>query len=290
MQMIVKDLKISAAPDIDYWGGSFCENGLFILLETESDAQKSAQERGKEILDSLLTKITNFPKINLEVLNELISWVKKIKSVKSLTLGFLEAEILYLVNFGNGEVLLSRNGQVGTILHSDEASSGKVLAGDRLFFTSNKFLTCIGKDQQKELLKSESLTEIAENAYGILIACKDSSGSTARLADLERQVLSDEKEVKDYKNILAQKWQKTLLIFSDMKASFWQENDESKPKRTLLTIAVILILLLIASIFLNINQSQSTNRQSLLKQGVDLVSHQYDEAVSLIDLDVSFRA
>ena len=294
MQLIVKDLKISAAPDINYWGGSFCENGLFILLEIEGTEEKSAKDWGKEILDLLLTKITNFPKINLEVLNELINWVKKIKSVKSLTLGFLEAEILSLVNFGNGEVLLRRNGQMGTILQSGQAASGKVMAGDRLFFTSNKFLSCIDKDQQKELLKLESLTEIAENAYGMLIACKESFGSIALLADLEGKVLPEEKEAvlpvlskKDYKNMLAQKWQKMLLIFSDMKASFWQEDDESKPKRTLLTIAVILILLLIASIFLNINHSQSTNRQNHLKQVVDLVSHQYDEAVSLIDLNPS---
>ena len=294
MQLIVKDLKISAAPDINYWGGSFCENGLFILLEIEGTEEKSANDWGKEILDLLLTKITNFPKINLEVLNELINWVKKIKSVKSLTLGFLEAEILSLVNFGNGEVLLRRNGQMGTILQSGQAASGKVMAGDRLFFTSNKFLSCIDKDQQKELLKLESLTEIAENAYGMLIACKESFGSIALLADLEGKVLPEEKEAvlpvlskKDYKNMLAQKWQKMLLIFSDMKASFWQEDDESKPKRTLLTIAVILILLLIASIFLNINHSQSTNRQNHLKQVVDLVSHQYDEAVSLIDLNPS---
>lgn len=294
MQIIVKDLKISAAPDINYWGGSFCENGLFILFETEGTEEKTAKEWGKEILDLLLTKITNFPKINLEVLNELISWVKKISCVKSLTLGFLEAEILSLVNFGFGAVLLRRNGQMGTILQSGQASSGKVMAGDRLFFSSNKFLTCIDKDQQKELLKLESLTEIAENAYGMLIACKESAGSIALLADLEGQVLPEEKEAVlpvlskvDFKNILIQKWQKILIFFREKKASFWQENDESKPKRTLLTIAVILILLLITSIFLNINNSQSTSRQNRLKQVVDLVSHQYDEAVSLIDLNPS---
>lgn len=292
--MIVKDLKISAPSDINYWGGSFCENGLFILLEIQGDAEKPAQERGKEILDSILTKITNFPKINLEVLNELTIWVKEIKSVISLILGFLDAEILYLVNLGNGKVMLSRNGQSGTILPSGESSSGKVQSGDRLFFTSNKFITCIGKEKQKELLRSESLTEIAENAYGMLVACKESAGSIAILADLEKQEITEEKKLEmpdsskiNYKTILKQKWQKTLLFIKEKKAGFWQEDEESKPKRTLLTIAVILILLLIASIFLNINHSQSANRQNRLKQVVDLVSHQYDEAVSLIDLNPS---
>ncbi len=292
MQKIVKDLKISAPSDITYWGGSFCENGLFILLEIQGDPENPAQEKGKEILDSLLTKITNFPKINLEVLNEVISWVKEIEAVKSLMLGFLDAEILYLVNVGNGEVLLKRNGQVGTILQSGESSSGKVQAGDRLFFTSNKFLTCIGKEKQKELLKSESLTEVAENSYGMLIACKEAAGSIAILADLEDQTIPEEKKVEppvslkiDYRNILKQKWHKTLLFIKEKKAAFWQEGEETKPKRTLLTIAVVLILLLVASIFLNINHSQSTNRQNRLKQVVDLVSHQYDEAVSLIDLN-----
>lgn len=292
MQLSAKSIKISASSDASHWGGSFCENGLFILLEAEGNADEPAQKKGKEILDLILTKVTNFKERNLSALQELIKWLKEVKSLQTATLGFLQEDILYVANLGDGEIILHRNGKTGKILSSGESSSGKVFPGDTILFTSKTFMSCIDASKRQEFLASQNLTDVAEEVSTILLDNPHSPGAAAILVGLENQVTTPEPEAfppaagkQDYRNIIAEKWQNLISLFRQKQEDLLESPEEAKSKKTLLTIAVILITLLIASIFFNINHSQSTNKQKLLQQTLDLISHQYDEAVSLIDLN-----
>lgn len=209
-----------------------------------------------------------------------------------MTLGFLNKDILYLANLGEGNVFLQRNGKVGQILTSGENCSGKVTAGDILLFSSKTFLHCVDKQKQQELLRAGEITDIAEEIYVQLLASANSLGAAGLLLELEDRETGSAFETSyqapqkpDYKSIFKEKWQSMMSSWRQKRENLLEDGEEAKSKKTLLTIAVVLILLLIASIFLNINHSQSTNKKTLLKQTVDLVSHQYDEAVSLIDLN-----
>lgn len=292
MNFTVKNVKITAASDASHWGGSFCENGLFILLETGGNIDVQATVHGKEILDILLTKITNFKSRDLSVLKDLINEAKEMKSIQTLTMGFLHGDILYIANLGAGEVLLQRKGKAGKILSAGGISSGKVMQGDTLLFISKTFANCIDKEKIRLFTQTENLAETGEEAYSILVNNPHTEGAAALLVKLGNQEIPKEPESstapiskKDYKNIIAQKWEKLFSKFTQIQARLWKDDEDAKPKKTLLTIAVILILLLITSIFLNINHSQSTNKKTHFKETLDLVSHQYDEAVSLIDLN-----
>lgn len=294
MEITPKNVKITASSDETCWGGSFSENGLFLLLEVEGFQNLPAPEKGNEILDLLLTKITNYQERNRAILTELVNWAKEIKFIHTLTLGFLKEDVLYLANIGTGEVLLKRGQKLGKILSSGEIAAGKVMPGDILFFSSKTFINCIDTDKQKELLQRENITDIAEDAYSLLVSNNSSIGAAAVIFKLEEQIIStfegksdDTSQKKDHKTIINQKWQNITSFFHQKKEDLWEEGEDSKSKRTLLTIAIILIFLLIASIFLNINHSQSTNKENRLKQTLELVSHQYDEAISLIDLNPS---
>lgn len=294
MNLTAKNVKITASGDASLWGGSFCENGLFILLEVGGNIDASAAAHGKEILDILLTKITNFKKRNLHVLQELTDAAKEMKSIETLTLGFLHGDILYLSNLGIGEVFLQRNGKSGKILSSGGISSGIVMQNDALLFTSKTFANCISEEKVQSFLQTESLIEAGEEAYSALVSNPNSTGAAALLVKLENKEMTKESELsplpvprKNYKNIIAQKLEDIISRFRQMQVGLWEDDENAKPKKTLLTIAVILIMLLITSIFLNINHSQFTNKQNHFKETLDLVTHQYDEAVSLIDLNPS---
>lgn len=292
MHLITKSIKISGSSDVSHWGGSFSENGLFVLLETQGSTDESAQDKGKEILDLVLTKITNYKERNLAVIKELVDWAKEIKAIQTLTVGFLQENVLYLANLGAGEVLLFRDGKTGKILSSGETSSGKLTEGDTILFASKTFLDCIDNGKQQEFLREENLTTAAEEASTILIGNPNSNGATALLVKLEISKDSNALSIpisavsrSKYIDIIKDKWLNFTSLFRQKEDDFRENAEEEKSKKTLLTIAVILILLLIVSIFFNINHSQSTSKKTLFDQTVSLVSHQYDEAVSLIDLN-----
>lgn len=292
MQFITKVAKITTASDDLQWGGNFAENGLFIVLEVTGNEQQPAPKQGKEILDLLLTKITNYKERNLTTLKELISWAKEIEAVKTLTLGFLHDGLLYLANIGSGEVILQREGKVGKILPAGEISSGKVILGDRLLLTSKTFINCIDHEKQELSLKTEDIIDASEELYTSLLANPDSAGATALLLELDNQSISGQLEqsdktlpTKDYKKFISQKWHGITSFIKEKQRELLEDDEESKSKKTLLTIAIILIFLLVASIFLNVSHSQNTSREQKLKQTLDLATHQYDEAVSLIDLN-----
>lgn len=292
MQFTTKVAKVTIASDVLHWGGNFAENGLFIVLEVTGSEQQPAPKQGKEILDLLLTRITNYKERNLTTLKELTSWAKEIGAVKTLTLGFLHDELLYLANIGSGEVILQREGKVGKILASGEISSGRLVLGDRLLFTSKTFNNCIDREKKEAIFKAENITNTSEEFYTALLDNPNSKGATALLVELESQsILGQVEQFKqqvpeeNYKKIISQKWHGITSFIKEKQTQLWKEDEESKSKKTLLTIAIILIFLLVASIFLNVSHSQNTTREQKLKQTLDLVTHQYDEAVSLIDLN-----
>lgn len=292
MNLTAKNAKITAIGDASHWGGSFCENGLFILLEVGGNSDDQASVHGKEILDILLTKITNFKERNLHTLKELVEEAKKMEFVVTLSIGFLQGSVLYVANIGLGEILLQRNGKTGKILSSGEISSGIVMTGDTLLFISKTFTNCIDSQKLQSILHIENLTEAGEEAYSFLVNNPNATGAAALLVKLESQDIVKEEELsfpsvskKDYKNIIIPRWNNILTYVKKIQGDFWEDDEDAKPKKTLLTIAVVLIMLLITSIFLNINHSQSTNKLNHFKETLDLVAHQYDEAVSLIDLN-----
>jgi len=292
MKLTAKIAKITTASDDLHWGGNFAENGLFIVLEVTGSQQQPAAKQGKEILDLLLTKITNYKERNLTVLKELTSWAKEIEAVKTLTLGFLNGEFLYLANIGTGEVMLKRGSRVGKILSSGETSSGKLAVRDILLFTSATFADCIDFANREAILKRENIDNISEEFYTTLLDNSNSIGATALLLELEHQSTQEQAELfkqqapkRDYKKIISQRWYSIVSSIKEKQKELLKEDEETKSKKTLLTVAIILILLLVTSIFLNVSHSKNATREQKLKQALDLVTHQYDEAVSLIDLN-----
>lgn len=287
----VTSAKLITSSDTNHWGGVFCENGIFIILETIGSEDSPANQKGRELMDILLTKVSSVEEKNLQVLEDMANFAKQFEYIKTLTLGFLVEDILYLSNLGIGQVSLVRSKRFGSILSSGEKSHGKVFPGDRIIFCSATIIDHIDNNKLEQLLNSQSLTQGIEDAYAVLVGDTNTVGAAALILELakKKEEIAPRKPHRLFSDLMKNKLQIISEFIAQKRQNLWVDEEESKSKKTLLTVAIILIFLLIASIFLNINHSQTSNKQKLLEQTLDLVNHKYDEAVSLIDLN-SVRA
>ena len=207
-------------------------------------------------------------------------------------------DILYLANSGEGTALLKRNNRVVKLLDKGENVSGVLKQGDLLMITSDSFNKIISKDIQKEIILQNSFSQIPEKLEPLLISSPDSSGSIALIiqftqaysqAPLPEVIIPPTQRTNppprnrtNLKETILSRLNLANLIEKD---DYPASDTEVKSKKTLATIAIILILLLVASIFLSISKGVSKEKLDNYNKNIDLVSHKLDEADSLIDLN-----
>jgi hypothetical protein len=283
--------KITAPSDIYKWGGCFSENGFYLIVETTGSEDIHAANLGKELFNILLTAYTNQKEKNLAAVQNILKEIKSKEHVASVIISLIEGNAIYLSSFGKSEVVLKRDGKYGKILGSDDCSSGQLKEGDRLLFSSSTFSEFISWEIKKNLFSIEDPDLYVETVAPFILNNEKAYGSAALMVSVE-----SEKELGNSKIFVSEDkkgWQKKIQgIFENSKFSFnklfdrrFENNEESKSKKTLLTISIILILLLVISIFLNLKSNSSTHRQAKLNGITELVNHQYDEAINLIDLN-----
>lgn len=284
---------IGAVSNDQYFGGWFTKNNLFILVETVGNEERPAGKIGKEILDLISTNYRSKNESSLDYITSLLQEAKKAApEFNTLTIGILKGNILYLGNIGFGEVLLERNGEIGRILSSDETSSGKVQTGDLLLFSSKTFCRCIAQKERRELLQINDWRKSAETGSSLLSRQTEPAGAVALIVTFSKTIKPKEPLFNLTKPITAKFHEKIprlvnqfRLLLKKLRPSLSEDSQETRPQKNLLTIAVVLVILLVASIFLNINHTNQSQKHKRFSESLDLVLHQYEEAVSLIDLN-----
>lgn len=291
MKLIFKTAKIAAPSSPTRWGTVFSENGLLILLEVAGNEVHPAAVAGKEILDTILTKFTNYQERNLSLIRKLLAEFKEKSEIITLIIGLLEGQTLFLGNKGKGVVWLRRGEKVGKILSNEETSYGEMKEKDRLIFASDSFSDIVDREKIQQIISFSEIDEVPESIAPSLFQDAALAGMAMLIVSVYAQAEEDkpswDKVSKVSKVILLKGKIKRFISLTS--SSLRETDEEAKSKRTLLSIAVVLILLLTASIFLNINHSSSSKKNERFAETISLVSHQYDEAVSLIDLN-SVRA
>ena len=293
MKFTVSCAKTTSSSDAGLWGGCFAENGIFVLLETKGTEDLSAQLAGKEILDTILTQYTNIKKLDSEAMALLLDSITGSIQIKTLLIGVLQEEYLHLSSRGDAKVLIIRNGKMGLLLKGSARIRGKIQKGDRLLFYSNQLDLAVNFETKKKILEENDPEQAAQTLTPLLI-------SQSNVLGVAVLILHIKEEVKPAKSTPLRRFslKDKLAGLSDLgkniehalftKGRKVQETDEErKSKKTLLSIAVILVLLLIFSIFFNINHTVSSKRGAKLAETLDLINHQYSEAENLIDLNPS---
>lgn len=289
MKFITKDAKITAPSTTDCWSTVFSENGLFLLLEIAGDSANPAAKLGKETLDTILTKFTNYRQKNLKTLEELLSNFKDNKNITTLIIGLLEDDNLYLGNIGKGTVFLKRADRLGKILTNSETSFGKGQIGDKILFYSDTFADLFGEEKRQQILSVDDSSEAQEKIASLIFGDTKTEGVAILVVYISekektQQSLDREAVWEEGRERIVHLKEKIRNVINGSRFRF-KDDEESKSKRTLLSIAVVLIILLTVSIFLNIDYTQSSKRQKQIAETLELVSHQYEEAVSLLDLN-----
>ncbi|MBI2617610.1 hypothetical protein HYW55_05755 [Candidatus Gottesmanbacteria bacterium] len=229
----------------------------------------------EEIFKKLVTELENASQKDM-------SQLKKItigKEFSSVTIGLLSRDSLSVKNIGGGEVLLEREGKIGKIASSGDIVSGGVLENDRVFVMGRTGIEHTSRERRYEIF-SKTKTQKEELEEEIQFSSPSPHGFSLLVVKRE--------ESKQPRKIDRAKVKESLRMFwKRLKKVEEEELDPEtiRKKKMFLTIAVILTGLLIASIFLNISQTQSTKRREKLAGVLDLVSHQYEEAVSLLELN-----
>lgn len=287
---ITKSAKINAPSDDRQWSACFIENGLWILLEVKTDENTLASHLGKSLLDLVLTKYTSLEVKNLSSIKELLKEAEGNPFVTTLIIGFLADNQMFLGSLGSGICLLKRNGKYGKILSGNATSLGYVEDKDIIFCYSSRFDQALTAEKREELLFLNNIEEIEENiapkvlenekvlGCGVLIfSLGQVSGNTMSIG---------ERGLKNIGSRFLQKfpWQKIFQPILKL-SNFNRNKEEAKNKRTLLTVAFLLVVILILSIFFNIRQSKLAQKNKKLQESLVLIREQYEEAVSLIDLN-----
>ncbi len=291
MELTANTSKLTTSSNNNIWSSVFSENGFFVLLEIKGDDKSPAPPKGKEIMDNILTGFTNFKERNYANIKKLLDNIGDNHNISTVMVGILSEDKLYLGGKGGGIVMMQRDGKIGRIFTGNDTSEGILKENDFLLFYSQKFESAINIEKRHNLLFLNNPEEVIENIAPQIIDNPEVKGvgllAVRLLVKQETKTGGDiTSEIKiDNKQKIFSYFQKIRGIFNNGTENIYEDNEEIKSKKTLLTIAIILIFLLIGSIFLNINHSQNNSKQKKMVEVLSLVSHQYDEAVGLIDLN-----
>lgn len=166
--------KIVATPTASSWSQAYNAGNFFLVLSlTNEDAQDDAELKniGKTIINNLEAEFFGLETKNLLNIKEavLASLSELPESITlSLSLAYLKDQVLYVLLYGAGNVLLKRENKTGTLLQRFQngkeilSASGYIKQGDILLLRTIQFVEKIPEDELKNALELTLPNDIAE--------------------------------------------------------------------------------------------------------------------------------
>lgn len=269
---------IGISPEDQLMGNGYINGGFFIFFGVYSP---ETLKKHKKIIQEIHTHLQQ-EKLSL------LDAVTKIHNDLHLvyfTVGYVDDEnTLHVGNKGGGLVWMKRAGKAGQILSAEGTMKGKIQEGDVLLVATEDFNRQLDCSSIKNILITyEDKQSIVANIHHYLHTLSQSSGTLLFLQTLPIHsrrlpaILSAAK----FKSFIEKGKRWIVQDAHPLQADLPQ----LKTKRVLLTVASVLIILLVASVFLNISHTQNEKVLERLNGTLTLVTHQYDEASTLIDLN-----
>ncbi|HYM65222.1 MAG TPA: hypothetical protein VES68_01950 [Candidatus Sulfotelmatobacter sp.] len=311
--------KIVANPNVYSWSQAYNAGKLFAVLSLETQEEISEKDflnvLGKEILDTLEQEFFTLEKKDLEsIKNAILLTSEKIPQGIdcSFVAGAFVENVLYVYILGDGKVSLKRQGKLGHLLEANdqETKSIKVASGfleddDIIIFQTKQFSKVISTDTLFEMLDGLSPKDAAENIAPLLHE-KDESGASSIIINykkpLEEEVLetkeseldfSDKEEEKENQPFYASKIEekqniaKKIASFKNFIPNFKTPGISrlNHPKKVLLTIVVIILVVFVGSVFFALKKQESSKIKAAFDNIYPQASKKYEEGQGLIDLN-----
>lgn len=279
---LVLQSEIIHTKEEDFDGFVHVQDASIVLCEYSDLSPKhtTLEELKTQIISTINTSVKQG-----KAIQHIVYQVYSHFQLSCLTIGVLDGHVFSLANKGGGVIWIKRNQKSGVILSPDQSMKGKIDQGDIFFAASARFHQHVPSHIQQTFLKdistlatgvTEYLHQNKIKAVAVLILADEGNDTVHPYTNkLHTKIVSAARQ----KISAIKKW---ILQESTIE----EEHPQNvKKKRMLLTIAIILIILLVTSIFFNINYSRNEKIQQKLSESLTLISHQYDEATSLIDLN-----
>ena len=254
-----------------------------------------------------------------KALEQILAETKEEAKVEIEAVALVEG-VIYFAIAGKGKILIQRKGRLATILSGKEkkveVASGRVESGDLFLLGSQKFFSLLDEEVIKTALSANSTNEAAELLMPVVHKQEENGATAASVLKLEAKI--EEKEALDSEEVLLEKKPEVvskrlvkemvlgkisqiLKPITKMGQMFFlkvgkklkrraiylsgEESKKQKPKRTLITVALILAVLLLVSAVLGIRQKNRQQDGSGLGMILKQATIKKEEGEALIDLN-----
>ena len=311
--------KIVATPTLNSWSQAYNAGKLFAVLSLEKTKDPSEIESlnmlGKDLLEHLEQEFFVIEDKNLESIKKAVATVFE-NTAEGVTISFAAGtfvnNILYLFGLGNSKVFIKRGRSLGLALVSENASSknlasssGFIKENDLIVLTTDAFSQVVTEEELNASLNDIEPSEIteslapkihkAENGKISAIVIKYQNPAAAPMDapdDLdeglqEKEVVIEETIIDNRETpVSVSPVTKYLDLFkSKLKIS----SLKIQPIKKLFLIAAVgIAVILIASVFLGIQEQNKAKSRALFAQIYPQAQKKYDEGQGLVELNKTY--
>lgn len=298
--------KVVATPTPTGWSQAYSAGSLFAVLSLGTTEEVNLSLLGKEVIDTLEQEYFTLETKNLSSIKQAVSvTLEKIpESVAScFVVAALLQNILYIFVKGKGKVFLRRGETLGTIINGQDndltSASGKLNNGDIAILTTQMFSKIVTRDALLSSFDHNTPSDIAEiisplvhqeeqgEATAIILAYKeqvpeDNRSENAFPMEEKKEENEEETTVTAPGTSLMQSLQSFVPRFNVHK---FAGQDLTHSRKIFLSIAVIIVVILFASIMFAVKKQEDAKAQALFSDIFPQAQKKYDEGQGLADLN-----
>lgn len=317
-QANVSFAKIVTTPSPTAWSQAYNAGGLFAVLSLtngETEDERTLTNLGKQIINNFEAEfftlenksLTSIQKAVEECIKDLPENIKIF-----LSLAYIKDQVLYLLLYGSGSVLMKRDDKMGTLLEQEKentfiSASGYIKPGDLILLQTNQFSQLIKPQQIKDAFDLSLPSDIAEVLSPLIHNSEDGGASAiilniTSLPEKSTTTLTSEDEENEEETLDTRIQQENINYTPPVKTkSLFQfkrylsilsnllsriKIKQLNIKKSGLLIAVILLFIaLIFSIKIYKQKQQYDQLQKKFLQIYEPASAKYDNAMSIKSLN-----
>ncbi len=295
-----------------------------ISLETTQDLEEKdyLNVLGKEILDTLEQEFFILETKTLESIKQAVNTTSE-KIPTDISCSFVIASyvenVLYLYLLGGGKVSLKRGEKLGTLLESLDNdpknlkdASGYLQDNDIIILQTKQFASTVSSQTLSELLSTGTPSEIAEH-LAPLVHEKDESAAAAIVVNYKSPVQSEDESYLGEAKVQPQETEELVKPDEEALSPFYTPSVEeetsksqrfgslfssvlsglrmpqggglSHPRKVILTIVGVLLVVFVASVLFAINKQQTAKNQAIFNNVYPQALQKYNEGKSLLGLN-----
>lgn len=264
---------------------------------------------GKQIIENLEAEFFTLEEKNMESIKSAIE--KSFKEIPSdvsvsLAVGAIVGNILYAYGLGRGKISIKRGDSLGTILEAEDDlsnSSGFLEDNDIVIFQTSQFAGIVTNDTLGKSIDSQPVEEIAET-LAPLIHGQERGGASSLILLFKKEkaeeILTQPAQPQGQEETIEPAKLSLSLVFLEKYLNFAKEKISKslfqkisgvklgqieRSRKTFLTVAVLLVVVFLASVFIALKRNSDQKTKALYNQYYVAASKKYDEAQSLLELN-----